>query len=68
MTMSFDKSDYVTLKLPELPSLPHATVTFNSFPEDDSVIKLVLTGSVTYNKATSSVTYNISLKNSRPNK
>ena len=62
---SFDKSEYVTLKLPEVSTLPHATVTFNSFPEDSSEIKLVLTGKITYKTAESNVIYNIILKNTR---
>lgn len=62
---SFDKVDYVTIKMPELKTLPHATVTFNKFPEDKSEVKLVLSAKIKYKTAESNVIYNITLKNSR---
>ncbi len=60
---TFSNDYYVDIVPPINEKIPHETVTFKNYPAYGEDVNLVLTGTVNYKSASSTVNYNIVIRN-----
>ncbi len=63
LSWSFSLPEYVEITPPINDKVPHETVSFVKYPEYGEEVKMTMTGVISYKSASSTVNYNIVIRN-----